>query len=80
MTDVQSETFKDQESGQRKGHDRVSFRTKIYRDHEKIKNLAQTAAVVIAGLWIGAVWLYDNWAAQYLEAHFAKLNVDIVRS
>lgn len=59
---------------------RARLLEKIFKNHEPLKNLVQTVAIVIAGGWIGTVWLYDNWAAQYLEPPFAKLNVKVLRS
>lgn len=47
---------------------------------EIFKNVVQAFAIGVAGVWIASVWLYDNWAAKYLEAPFARLSLQIVQS
>ena len=45
--------------------------------HEKVRDIVQTIAVLITGVWVGSVWLYDNWASQYLGNPYAEMKMSV---
>lgn len=47
---------------------------------EFVRNVVQAFAIGVAGVWIASIWLYDNWAAQYLQKPFARLSLQILQS
>lgn len=46
--------------------------------HEKARDIVQTVAVLVAGLWIGGIWVYDNWASKYLGSPHAEMKMAVV--